>query len=131
AALGVALLVLVAAGVAVYLHQGSATALLARKGQLTRVETTPVSGDARFTYADLTLHGSTGLVVQARVRAPRARDGVLPGAVLLGGLNQGRRVVGVPGLDAIARGAVLVSPDYPIDAHRRAWRGLALAGSVT
>ena len=59
AALGVALLVLVAAGVAVYLHQGSATALLARKGQLTRVETTPVSGDARFTYADLTLHGSS------------------------------------------------------------------------
>jgi cephalosporin-C deacetylase-like acetyl esterase len=130
-ALGVALLVLVATGVVAYLHQGSPAALLARKGQIARVETTPASADERFTYTDVTIHGSTGLVVQARVRAPRGRDGALPGAVLVGGLNRGRRVVEVRGLDAIARDAVLVSPDYAIDEHRRAWRGLALASSAT
>ncbi len=36
----------------------------------------------------------------------------------------------MPGLDAIARGVILVSPDYPLDPHRRAWRGLALAKTV-
>ena len=48
----------------------------------------------------------------------------------MGGLKRGRRVVGVRGLDAIARGVILVSPDYPLDSHHRAWRGAALAGSA-
>ena len=61
---------------------------------------------------------------------PQGRDGPLPAAVLVGGLKRGRRVVGVRGLDAIARGAILVSPDYPLDSHRRAWRGPALATAV-
>jgi len=83
-----------------------------------------------FTYTDLTIRSSSDLVVHARVRVPQGRSGPLPAAVLVGGLKRGRRVVGVRGLDAIACGAILVSPDYPLDSHRRAWRGAALATSV-
>ena len=49
---------------------------------------------------------------------------------MLGVLKRGRRVFGVHGLDAIARTAILVSPDYPLDQHRRAWRGPALITSA-
>ena len=83
-----------------------------------------------FAYTDLTLRSSSGLVVAARVRAPRAGGPPRPAAVLLGGLKRGRRVVNVRGLDAIARRVVLVSPDYPLDSRKGAWRGWALASSV-
>jgi dienelactone hydrolase len=106
-----------------YVRQGSPAALRARAGTLATVERTPLPGDREFAYDDLVLRGSGGLVVNARVRAianaPRPRAA----AVLLGGLNRGRRVINVRGLDAIAREVVLVSADYNIDAHRRAWRG--------
>src|SRR5438093_11581892 len=86
-----------------YLGQGSPGALLARKGTLAEVETAATETRDGFAYNDVTVHGSSGLVVHARVRAPRENSRPLPGAVLVGGMKRGRRVVGVSGLDAIAR----------------------------
>src|SRR2546422_10640035 len=40
-------------------------------------------------------------------------------------MKRGSRIVTVGGLDAIARSAVIVSPDYPIQLRRDSWRGVA------
>ena len=129
AAFGV-LVIVTASSVFLYLRQGTPDALLARAGRIASVEATAVRADDGFTYTDLVLRSSSGLVVQARVRVPATIQGPLPAAVLVGGLKRGRRVAGVRGLDAIARNAIIVSPDYPLDPHRRAWRGSALIPSL-
>ena len=102
--------------------QGSPASLLARKGRLLTAELTPAGEDAISTMSQLTLRSSTGSAVTALVRVPRGA-GPHPATVLLGGINRGRRVAAVRGLDAIARHAVIVSPDYPLTARRGAWEG--------
>src|SRR3989454_4672487 len=102
--------------------QGSPASLVARKGRLIAAEVTPAGEDAISTMSQLTLRRSTGRPVTALVRVPRG-PGPHPAAVLLGGVNRGRRVAGVRGLDAIARHAVIVSPDYPLPAQRGGWEG--------
>src|SRR5207249_8686319 len=118
------LVVVVAAGalVGVAIRQGSPASLVARKGHLAAVEVAPGGEDAISTMSQLTLRRSTGRDVSALVRVPRG-PGPHPAAVLLGGVNRGRRVAGVRGLDAIARHAVIVSPDYPLPARRGGWEG--------
>ena len=118
------LVVVVAAGalVGVAIRQGSPASLVARKGHLAAVEVAPGGEDAISTMSQLTLRRSTGRDVSALVRVPRG-PGPHPAAVLLGGVNRGRRVAGVRGLDAIARHAVIVSPDYPLPARRGGWDG--------
>ncbi len=123
--LAIALLVVVVAVgalVGVAIRQGSPASLVARKGHLAAVEVAPGGEDAISTMSQLTLRRSTGRDVSALVRVPRG-PGPHPAAVLLGGVNRGRRVAGVRGLDAIARHAVIVSPDYPLPARRGGWDG--------
>src|SRR3989442_7376845 len=122
--LAIALLVVVAAGalVGVAIRQGSPGSLVAGKGHLAAVELAPGVEAAISTMSQLTLRRSTGRDVSALVRVPRG-PGPHPAAVLLGGVNRGRRVAGVRGLDAIAHHAVIVSPDYPLPARRGGWDG--------
>src|SRR5262249_19049 len=61
-----------------------------------------------------------GAAARAGAGGGRARDG---GGGVVGGGNGGRGVAGVGGLDAIARHAVIVSPDYPLPARRGGWDG--------
>src|SRR5204862_560804 len=63
-------LIALADGLFLYLRQGSADSLLARKGTLASVETAALDARDGFAYTDVTVRGSTGLVVHARVRAP-------------------------------------------------------------
>src|SRR2546428_5864382 len=102
--------------------QGSPASLVARKGRLIAAEVTPAGEDAISTMSQLTLRRSTGRPVTALVRVPRG-PGPHPAAVLLGGVNRGRRVAGVRGLDAIARHAGIGSPDSPLPAQRGGWAG--------
>src|SRR2546428_13115495 len=88
ALLAVVSVLAVVAGVFIYLRQGSPGALLARKGMLAEVETTATETRDGFAYNDVTVHGSTGLVVHARVRAPRENSRPLPAAVLVGGMKR-------------------------------------------
>jgi len=120
----VLLVVVVAAGglAGVAIWQATPGSLAARKGHLAAVEMTPAGEDAISTMSQVTLRRSTGRDVTALVRVPRG-PGPHPAAVLLGGVNRGRRVAGVRGLDAIARHAVIVSPDYPLPARRGGWEG--------
>src|SRR3989442_1457017 len=122
--LAIARLVGVAAGAVVgaAIREGSPASLVARKGHLAGVEVAPGGEDAISTMSQLTLRRSTGRDVSALVRVPRG-PGPHPAAVLLGGVNRGRGVAGVRGLDAIARHAVIVSPDYPLPARRGGWDG--------
>lgn len=113
--------------VALAIGQGSSASLIARKGRLVGAEVTPAGEDAISTLSDLTLRSSTGETVTALVRVPRGA-GPHPATVLLGGIKRGRHVAKVSGLDAIARHAVIVSPDYPLPARRSAWEGW---GAVT
>jgi dienelactone hydrolase len=112
-------------------HQGSAAALLARKGELRAVETTPRGQDAVSTIEELTLRSSTAEEIHALVRVPKAGGSRLPAAVLMGGIKRGRRIATAPGLEAIARLAVVVSADYPLKLDRHAFEGLAALGTVT
>jgi dienelactone hydrolase len=105
--------------------QGSRAGLAARKGRLVVAEVTPAGRDPVSTRWDVTLLSSSGLRVRALLRVPRG-DGPHAATVLVGGINRGRRVAIVDGLDAIARHAIVVAPDYPIVQSRRAWRGTAL-----
>src|SRR5262249_47121619 len=120
----VLLVVVVAAGglAGVAIWQASPGSLVARKGHLAAVEITPAGEDAISTMSQVTLPRSTGREVTALVGVPRGA-GPHPAAVLLGGVNRGRRVAAVRGLDAIARHAVIVSPDYPLPARRGGWEG--------
>jgi fermentation-respiration switch protein FrsA (DUF1100 family) len=121
-ALGVAL---AGAGVlsALAYAQGSPERLQARRGQLVAVEARRLGEDAVSSLDELTLRGSTGLTVHARVRAPRGRP-PYAGVALLGGVKRGSRIVSVAGLDVFARSAVLVAPDYPLKPSRLSWKNL-------
>ena len=94
--------------------QGSPARLHARKGQLVAVERRRLGEDAISTVDELTLRSSSGLSVHGRVRVPRDAAPPYAGVVLLGGINRGSRIITTPGLDTIARGAVLVALDYPL-----------------
>ncbi len=105
------------AGLAI--HQGSPSSLLERKGRIVEATLTPAGEDSTSVFQELTLRSSTGLEVRALLRLPRVSRPPYPAAVIVGGIKRGRKVLTAPGLEAIARQAVVVSPDYPI--HPRRW----------
>jgi dienelactone hydrolase len=105
-------------------RQGSAESLRERKGRLREARLTPAPEQAASALTEVILSSTSGLEGRALVRSPRGPTSPLPAAVVLGGINRGRRIVTVRGLDAIATGAVLVGLDYPLTARRRAWEGL-------
>src|SRR5215510_14126286 len=117
-----AIALLIVGGVGWLFYQGTASGLLGRKGHLQQVTSLPVGSE----LFDLTLRSSTGGVVRAMLRVPRGGSPPYPGVVLVGGMELGRRVAALRGLDAIARYAVIVSPDYPIQVDARALAGLGL-----
>ena len=94
--------------------QGSPERLRARKGQLVAIERRRLGEDAISTVDELTLRSSSGLGVHGRVRVPRGAAPPYAGVVLLGGVKRGSRIITTPGLDTIARSAVLVALDYPL-----------------
>jgi hypothetical protein len=106
-------------------RQGSPERLRSRAGRLARIETTPVRDLAASRLEGLALHSSSGLDVHGLVRVPAAGPPPYAGAVIVGGIKRGSRVVTLAGLDDIARSAVLVSPDYPIQLRADSWRGLS------
>ncbi len=108
--------------------QGDPRALLQRKGHLVAAALRPAGEDAVSLRWELRLRSSTGLDVHALLRVPRETRPPYAGTVLLGGLKRGRRIVLADGLDAIARRAVLVSPDYPLPSRRHASPAMRLVG---
>lgn len=110
------------AGLAV--RQGSASSLLERKGHLTGATLAATGEDSVSFVQELRLQSSTGLEVRAVLRVPRASRPPYPAAVVVGGVKRGRKIATASGLDAIARRALIVSPDYPIHPRRRSWEGL-------
>lgn len=60
------------------------------------------------------------------LRVPKAGESRAPAAVIVGGIQRGRRIAIAAGLDAIARQAVIVSPDYPLEQRRHTFEGLGL-----
>jgi dienelactone hydrolase len=115
-----------AAGVGWAFYQGSAAALEHRKGRLQQVTSTSAGTDAVSDLFDVSLGSSRGSVVHAMVRVPRRGSPPYPGVVLVGGMELGRRVAALRGLDAIARYALIISPDYPIQVEPRSLEGLGL-----
>lgn len=115
-----------AAGVGWALYEGSAAGLEGRKGRLLRASLSPAGADNVSDLFDLVLQSSTGSVVRAMVRVPRRAAAPYPAVVLVDGMEIGRRVAALKGLDAIARYAVIVSPDYPIQVDRRSLEGFGL-----
>jgi dienelactone hydrolase len=115
-----------AAGVGWALYEGSAAGLEGRKGRLLRASLSPAGADKVSDLFDLVLQSSTGSVVRAMVRVPRNALAPYPAVVLVDGMEIGRRVATLKGLDAIARYAVIVSPDYPIQVDRRSLEGFGL-----
>jgi len=105
-------------------EQGSPARLQARKGRLVATEVRRLGEDAVASIDAVTLRSSTGLTVQARVRVPRAASPPYAGVVVLGGVKRGSRIVTTPGLDPIARSAVLLAPDYPLKPSENPWRSL-------
>jgi uncharacterized protein len=104
--------------------QGSPERLRSRAGSLARADTTPVRDLAASRLEGLALHSSSGLDVHGLVRVPAVGHPPYAGAVIVGGIKRGSRVITLAGLDDIARSAVLVSPDYPMKLRADAWRGL-------
>lgn len=125
---GLTALLVTLAGLAI--HQGSPTSLLARKGYITSATLTPAGEDSTSLVHELTVRSSTGLEVRALLRLPRASKPPYPAAVVVGGIKRGRKVVTAPGLDAIARRAIVVSPDYPLHPRRSSWEGLNFLSTV-
>ncbi len=115
-----------AAGVSWALHQGSAEGLESRKGRLLRAAVTQAGADDVSDLFELELRSSTGSVVRAMVRVPRGATAPYPAVVLVGGMELGRRVAALKGLDSIARHALIVSPDYPFQVDRRSLEGFGL-----
>jgi hypothetical protein len=115
-----------AAGVGWAFYQGSAAALEHRKGRLQQVTSISVGADAVSDLFDVNLGSSRGSVVHTMVRVPRRGSPPYPGVVLVGGMELGRRVAALSGLDAIARYALIISPDYPIQVEARSLEGLGL-----
>src|SRR5690348_4233320 len=95
-------------------YQGSRGALHARAGHLANAEITPAGADSISTYWTVRLRGSKGLAPTALIRVPSEGTPPYPSGVLMGGINRGRRIVNVPGLEEIARRTVLLSLDYPV-----------------
>jgi len=115
-----------AAGVGWALYEGSAAGLEGRKGRLLRASLSPAGADNVSDLFDLVLQSSTGSVVRAMVRVPRGAVAPYPAVVLVDGMEIGRRVAALKGLDAIARYAMIVSPDYPVRVDRRSLEGFGL-----
>lgn len=130
AAAALILLVAIAAG-AFAEYQGSRRGLRARAGTLAAAEVRAAGEDAVSTYAEITLRGSGGRVALGRARVPRAGTAPYPAALLMGGINRGRRVVNVPGLETIARFAIVLSLDYPMKQRRSAWEGRQFIATIT
>lgn len=107
-------------------YEGSPSGLERRKGQLQQVTPTSVGSDSVSDLFDMTLRSSSGSVVRTMLRIPRRGSPPYPGVVLVGGMELGRRVAALSGLDAIARYAIIVSPDYPIQVEPRSLEGLGL-----
>lgn len=107
-------------------YQGSAGGLESRKGRLQQVSPAPIGADAVSDLFDVSLRSSSGSVVRAMLRVPRGGSPPYPGVVLVGGMELGRRVAALRGLDAIARYAIIVSPDYPIQVDPRSLEGFGL-----
>jgi fermentation-respiration switch protein FrsA (DUF1100 family) len=110
-------------------YQGSRGGLHARAGRLAGVELTAAGADDISTYWTVRLHSTSGLAPTALIRVPRAGTPPYPTGVLMGGLNRGRRVVNVRGLEDIARVAVVLSLDYPL-AHGPRGSGRELVASA-
>lgn len=106
-------------------RQGSPERLRARAGTLERVDTTPLREVPASHLEAVALHSSSGLDVHGLARVPSVGHPPYAGAVIVGGIKRGSRVVTLAGLDGIARSAVLVSPDYPIQLRADSWRGLS------
>ncbi|HET8577419.1 MAG TPA: hypothetical protein VFO18_09990 [Methylomirabilota bacterium] len=100
--------------------------MLARKGRLVAADAGKAGEDSISRIQDLTLRSSTGLEVHALLRAPKAGAPRAPAAVLLGGIERGRRIAIAAGLDGIARQAVIVSADYPLEVGPQIWEGLGM-----
>lgn len=115
-----------AAGVGWVFYEGSAAGLEGRKGRILRASLSPAGADNVSDLFDLVLQSSTGSVVRAMVRVPRGAVAPYPAVVLVDGMEIGRGVAALKGLDAIARYAVIVSPDYPIQVDRRSLEGFGL-----
>lgn len=110
--------------------QGSRPALLARKGALVAADRGAVSSDVDATIEELTLRSSSGLAVGALLRRPARTPGPHPAAVLVGGINLGRRIALARGLEGIARDAVILAIDYSLQPRRSAWRGVSALGTL-
>lgn len=118
-----------AGGVGWALYQGSAAGLEGRKGRLLRATLTPAGADHVSDLFDLVLQGSTGSVVRALVRVPRTAAAPYPAAVLVDGMEIGRRVAALKGLDGIARYALIISPDYPFHVDQASLEGFGLVSA--
>jgi hypothetical protein len=119
----------VALATVVMTRQGSPERLRARTGSLVRAQTRPLPRAGSSRLEGLELQSSTGLGVHGLVRVPEIGRPPYAGVVLVGGIKRGSRIVTVAGLDAIARNAVIVSLDYPIQLGRASWRGVAALGT--
>jgi fermentation-respiration switch protein FrsA (DUF1100 family) len=95
-------------------YQGSRGGLHARAGRLAGAEVTAAGADDVSTYWNVRLRSTSGLAPTALIRVPREGTPPYPTGVLMGGLNRGRRVVNVRGLEDLARVAVVLSLDYPL-----------------
>ncbi len=111
-------------------QQGSPGALLARRGELIAAELGAAREDAISRVQELTLRSSTGLEVHALLRVPKSAEPRAPAAVLVGGIKRGRRIVTAAGLEAVARQAVIVAPDYPLKLRRHSWGGIGFVSTL-
>jgi poly(3-hydroxybutyrate) depolymerase len=125
AGLAVAAMLVAAGALLALAHaQGSPDRLRARKGHIVSAEMRRIGEDAISTLDELTLRSSTGRRVKSRLRVPREGPRPHAGAVLLGGIKRGSRIVVAPGLEEIARSTVLVALDYPLEPSRNSWKAL-------
>lgn len=119
-----AVLVVAAALAGFAAWQGSARGFRSRAGHIAAATLTPSGEDAVSTVWRLGLRSSAGLEVDALVRVPRQGSGAHAAAVLLGGVERGKGVATMAGLDPVARHTIIVAPDYPRQWQRPAWPGL-------
>jgi fermentation-respiration switch protein FrsA (DUF1100 family) len=111
-------------------YQGSRGGLHARAGTLVDAEVKPAGTDEVSTYWDVRLRSTSGLDATGLVRVPRTGTPPYPAGLLMGGLNRGRRVASVRGLEDIARVAVVLSLDYPLKPSSRRWDARAFVATA-